>query len=80
MQHLSTSPKGTGVREFNYSKKDSLVSYTDSLFKNFLIIKYLKFLKIYLFWLYYVACGLLVPQPGMEPVLPAVEEIGRAHV
>ena len=49
------------------------------LFKTFLIIKCLKFLKIYLFWLYHVACGLLVPQPGMEPVLPPVEEQSHNH-
>ena len=34
LQHLSTSSKGTGVREFHYhSKRDSLASYTDSLTK-----------------------------------------------
>ena len=25
------------------------------------------------FWPCHVACGILVPEPGMEPVLPAVE-------
>ena len=25
------------------------------------------------FWLYCEACGILVPQPGTEPVSPAVE-------
>ena len=27
---------------------------------------------LFIFWLHHVACGILVPQPGMEPVPPVV--------
>ena len=31
------------------------------------------YIYIYIFWPRCVSCGMLVPQPGIEPVLPAVE-------
>ena len=31
------------------------------------------------FWPHYVACWILVPQPGIEPVLPAVEAWSPNH-
>ena len=31
------------------------------------------------FWLCRLACGILVPQPGIEPVPPAVEAQSRNH-
>ena len=31
------------------------------------------FLSFFFFWLHHMACGTLVPQPGMEAVPPAVE-------
>ena len=31
------------------------------------------FLKKKYFWLYHAACGILVPQPGIEPTPPALE-------
>ena len=33
----------------------------------------------FLFWLHLVTCGILVPQPGIEPVLPAVEAWSPNH-
>ena len=35
--------------------------------------------SICLFWLYYAACGILVPKPGMEPALPAAETQSLNH-
>ena len=31
------------------------------------------------FWLHHVACGILVPQPGIEPMPPALEEWSLNH-
>ena len=31
------------------------------------------------FWLHLEACGILVPQPGIEPVFPAVEVWSPNH-
>ena len=33
----------------------------------------------FIFWLYCTACGILVPQPGIEPVSPAVEAQSLNH-
>ena len=33
----------------------------------------------YVFWLHHVACGILVPQPRMEPVPPALEAYDLNH-
>ena len=33
----------------------------------------------FFFWPYHMACGLLVPQPGIEPVPPAVEAWSLNH-
>ena len=38
-----------------------------------------KCLCIYLFWLPRVACGILVPRPGIEPVPPAMEVQSLNH-
>ena len=44
------------------------------LFEAFSFFLFLKlFLFTYLFWPHCAACGILVPQPGIEPVPPAVE-------
>ena len=32
-----------------------------------------------LFWLRHVACGILVPQPGIKPTAPALEVQGLNH-
>ena len=34
---------------------------------------------IFLIWPHRTACGILIPQPGMEPVLPAVEAWSLSH-
>ena len=34
----------------------------------------------FIFWLNHMACGILVPQPGVEPMLPAVEGMEYGHV
>ena len=31
------------------------------------------------FWLYHMSCGILVSQPGIEPMLPAVEVQSLNH-
>ena len=33
----------------------------------------------FVFWLHCVACGILVPQPGIEPASPAVEALSLNH-
>ena len=33
----------------------------------------------FLFWPYHTACGILVPQPGIEPAPPAVEAQSPNH-
>ena len=33
----------------------------------------------FFFWLCCMACGILVPQPGIEPMPPAVEDQGLSH-
>ena len=33
----------------------------------------------FFFWLHHVACGILVPQPGIEPVPPAAEARSLNH-
>ena len=35
--------------------------------------QYCVYLFIFNFWPHLVACGILVPQPGIEPTLPALE-------
>ena len=45
--------------------------YSNSTFNFFIFI--FKILFIYLFWLHRVAFRILIPQPGIEPVPPAVE-------
>ena len=42
-----------------------------SSFKCFL--NFLLFLFVYLFWLCHKACEILVPQPGIKPIPPALE-------
>ena len=36
-------------------------------------------LKVTFFWLHREACGILVPQPGIKPMFPAVETQGLNH-
>ena len=43
--------------------------------KNIQIIR----IKDLFFWLCHVACGMLVPQPGIEPTPPAVEAQSPNH-
>ena len=33
----------------------------------------------FVFWLHHVACGILAPWPGIEPMPPAVEERSPNH-
>ena len=40
---------------------------------------FLFFSFFFFFWLCHVACGILVPQPGIEPMPPAVEEQSLNH-
>ena len=34
---------------------------------------------IFFFWLHHAACGILVPQPGIKPGLPAVRVLSPNH-
>ena len=36
-------------------------------------------LTIFIFWPCYIVCGILVPQPGIEPVPPALETWNLIH-
>ena len=44
--------------------------------ESFFLINYL---FIYLLWPCHVACGILVPQPGIEPMPPALEACCLNH-
>ena len=37
------------------------------------------FYNLFYLWLYYTACGISAPHPGIEPVLPAVEALSLNH-
>ena len=37
------------------------------------------YLFVFIFWLLYVACGILVPQPGIKPMPPAVKSRSLNH-
>ena len=50
------------------------------IFKHFRWFYFLMFIIIYfIFWLCCAACGILVPQPGIEPTPPAVEVRSLNH-
>ena len=43
------------------------------LLEKCLVHIFILLLNIFFFWPHYMACGILLPQPGIEPVVPAVD-------
>ena len=64
------------------TKSSILWSQRRKLTLNWKRVKNLKVINNYYyfsFWPHHAACGLLVPWPGIEPMLPAVEAWSRIH-
>ena len=60
--------------------------FSKTLHKMLLLLTYKRYILLFLnysvvfyFWLYHVACGIIVPQPGMEPVPPTLEAWSLNH-
>ena len=62
-----------GCKESNMTKTSTLLA--EQTFPLFVLFPH--YLFINLFWPHCVACGSLVPLPGIEPKLPALEEWGH---
>ena len=54
-------------------------SHPPSKIANFSLSHFLSFFLFFFFWSHHAACWILVPQPGDEPVPPAVEVRSPNH-